>query len=174
MYNKYPKGRKAVEMLQQAMLSLYFVQGGLLYIYMKNNFGEQEPMLCVPPSKIDIILDPYDTFLLGGDSGITKCYQILKQRIYCPNLPYYVRLYIISCHICQLFKGSKKFDRPLMRRFYDISVPTMTNISMDIKHIPPSKSPYKYILVLLCDISMQASCHSNEKGHSRTSLIHTV
>ena len=29
----------------------------------------------------------------------------------------------------------------------------MTNISMDIKHMPASKSPYKYILVLLCDIS---------------------
>ena len=40
-----------------------------------------------------------------------------------------------------------------MRRFYDINTPTMTNISMDIKHMPPSKSPYKYILVLLCDIS---------------------
>ena len=40
-----------------------------------------------------------------------------------------------------------------MRRFYDINTPTMTNISMDIKHIPRSKSPYKYILVLLCDIS---------------------
>ena len=40
-----------------------------------------------------------------------------------------------------------------MRRFYDISTPTMTNISMGIKHMPPSKSPYKYILVLLCDIS---------------------
>ena len=120
---------------------------------MKNNFGEQEPILCVPPSKIDIFLDQYHTSLLGGHSGITKCYQTLIQRIYCPNLPYYVRLYIISCHICQLFKGSKKFDRPLMRRFYDINTPTMTNISMDIKHMPASKSPYKYILVLLCDIS---------------------
>ena len=40
-----------------------------------------------------------------------------------------------------------------MKRFYDINTPTMTNISMDIKHVPPSKSPYKYILVLLCDIS---------------------
>ena len=124
-----------------------------IYIYMKNNFGEQEPILCVPPSKIDIFLDQYHTSLLGGHSGITKCYQTLKQRIYCPNLPYYVRLYIISCHICQLFKGSKKFDRPLMRRFYDINTPTVTNISMDIKHMPASKSPCKYILALLCDIS---------------------
>ena len=125
----------------------------LVLAYMKNNFGEQEPVLCVPPSKIDIFLDQYHTSLLGGHSGITKCYQTLRQRIYCPNLPYFVRLYIISCHICQLFKNSKRFDRPLMRRFYDINTPTMTNISMDIKHMPPSKSPYKYILVLLCDIS---------------------
>ena len=40
-----------------------------------------------------------------------------------------------------------------MRRLYDINTPTMTNISMDMKHMPASKSPYKYILVLLCDIS---------------------
>ena len=153
MFNRYPKCKRVIENLQQAMLSQYMVQRGLLYIYMKNNFGEQEPILCVAPSKIDIFLDQYHTSLLGGHSGITKCYQTLKQRIYCPNLPYYVRLYIISCHICQLFKGSKKFDRPLMRRFYDINTPTMTNISMDIKHMPASKSPYKYILVLLCDIS---------------------
>ena len=145
--------KRAIEKLQQAMLSQYMVQGGLLYIYMKNNFGEREPILCVPPSKIDVFLDRYHTSLLGGHSGITKCYQTLKQRIYCPNLPYYIRLYIISCHICQLFKGSKKFDRPLMRRFYDINTPTMTNISMDIKRMPAFKSPYKYILVLLCDIS---------------------
>ena len=110
MFNKYPKHRKAIEKLHQAMLSQYVIQGGLLYIYMKNNYGEQEPVLCVPPSKIDIFLDQYHTSLLGGHSRITKCYQTLRQRIYCPNLPYYVRLYIISCHICQLFKNSKRFD----------------------------------------------------------------
>ena len=63
------------------------VQGGLLYIYLKNNFGEQELILCIPPSKIDIFLNLYHTSLLGGHSGITKCYQTLKQRIYCPTYP---------------------------------------------------------------------------------------
>ena len=77
MFNRYPKHRKAIEKIQQAMLSQYVVQGGLLYIYMKTNFGEQEPILCVPPSKIDIFLDQYHTSLLGGHSGITKCYQTL-------------------------------------------------------------------------------------------------
>ena len=141
MFNRYPKHRKAMKKLQQVILNQYMVQGGLLYIYLKNNFGEQEPILCVPPSKIDIFLNQYHTSLLSGHSGITKCYQTLKQRIYCPNLPYYVRLYILSCHICQLFKGSKKFDRPLMRRIYDINTPTLTNIPMDIKHMPASKIP---------------------------------
>ena len=96
MFNRYPKQRRAIEKLQQTMLSQYVIQGGLLYIYMKNNFGEQEPILCVPPPKIDVFLDQYHTSLLGGHSGITKCYQTLKQRTYCPNLPYYVRLYIIT------------------------------------------------------------------------------
>ena len=112
MFNKYPKSRKTVEKLQQAMMGRYMVQGGLLYIYLKNNFGEHEPILCVPPSKIDVFLDQYHTSLLGGHSGITKCYQTLKQRIYCPNLPYYVRLYIISCHICQLLKEAKDLIGP--------------------------------------------------------------
>ena len=97
MFNRYPKQRRAIEKLQQTMLSQYVIQGGLLYIYMKNNFGEQEPILCVPPSKIDVFLDQYHTSLLGGHSGITKCYQTLKQRIYCPNLPYY-------CHVLENFR----------------------------------------------------------------------
>ena len=33
MFNKYPKSRKTVEKLQQAMIGQYMVQGGLLYIY---------------------------------------------------------------------------------------------------------------------------------------------
>ena len=63
LFNKYPKTKKAIEKLRQAMLSQYIIQGGLL-----NNFGEQEPILCVPPSKIDIFLDQYHTSLLGGHS----------------------------------------------------------------------------------------------------------
>ena len=69
MFNQYPKCKRAIEKLQQTKLSQYMVQGGLLYIYLKNNFGEQEPILCVSPSKIDIFLDQYHTSLLGGHSG---------------------------------------------------------------------------------------------------------
>ena len=39
------------------------------------------------------------------------------------------------------------------RRIIDINVPTLTHISMDIKHMPPSKDKFHYILVMLCEAS---------------------
>ena len=42
---------------------------------------------------------------------------------------------------------------PLKRRIIDINAPMLTHISMDIKHMPPSKEKFLYILVLLCKAS---------------------
>ena len=56
MFNRYPKCKRAIGKLQQAMLSQYIVQGGLLYIYLKNNFGEHKPILCEPPYKYILVL----------------------------------------------------------------------------------------------------------------------
>ena len=39
------------------------------------------------------------------------------------------------------------------RRIIDINAPTLTHISMDIKHMPPSKDKFHYILVMLCEAS---------------------
>ena len=52
MFNGYPKHRKAMKKLQQVILSQYMVQGGFLYIYLKNNFGEQESILCASHQRL--------------------------------------------------------------------------------------------------------------------------
>ena len=62
-------------------------------------------------------------------------------------------MYIIYCHACQTFKSHKRFDRPFNRRTIDINAPALSHISMDIKHMPPSKDKFSYILVMLCEIS---------------------
>ena len=85
--------------------------------------------------------------------GISKCVLTLQQKLYCPSLAHHVRMYIVSCHVCQTFKNHKIFDRPLNRRIIDINVPALTHISMDIKHMPPSKEKLNYILVILCEVS---------------------
>ena len=60
---------------------------------------------------------------------------------------------LLVVNVCQTFRHHKRFDRPLNRSIIDINHPTLTHISMDIKHMPPSKEKFLYILVLLCEAS---------------------
>ena len=152
--NKMPSKARTARKLEVDLLHVvYMIHGGLLYRYMKTPTGDSEPILCVPTSKIDIFLDLFHSLILGGHMGMSKSILTLQQRFYCPNLAYHVRMYIISCHVCQTFKHHKRFNRPLKRRIIDINAPTLTHISMDIKHMPPSKEKILYILVLLCEAS---------------------
>ena len=66
----------------------------------------------------------------------------------------FLKPYIMSCHICQLFKNSKRFTWPVMqRKLYNSSQGTMTNINMDIEHMSTSGSGYNYIIVRFWKIS---------------------
>ena len=151
-YNKLPTNlRKAHQVQVEA--NNYFLLGILLFKLHPSKTGEIVPVLCVPPSKMDMVLDHYHSSLLGGHQGMNKTLRTLQERFFCPRMGDLVRSYIVSCHVCQLFKNSKRFDRPFIQRKYDINQGTMTCISMDIKHMPKSSSGYKYILVMLCEIS---------------------
>ena len=124
---------------------------GLLFKITVGNNGELEPLLCIPTSKVNVLLDRYHSSLMGRHVGITKCYQTIGQRFYCPNLAEQLRAYITGCHVCQLFKKGKTFNRPFQKRI-NINVPAMTKLSMDTKHMLASHG-YTHILVLLCEVS---------------------
>ena len=62
-----------------------------------------------------------------------------------------LRAYITGCHICQMFKKGKDFQRPYQKRM-NINTPAMTRISMDIKQMSVNRG-YLHILVLLCEVS---------------------
>ena len=152
--NKMPsKARSARKLESDLMNAVYMIHGRLLYRYMKNNTGDFDPVLSVPASKIDIFIELLYSSLIGGHMGMSKSVLTSQQKMYCPNLAYHVRMYIISCHICQTFKNHKRFDRPFNRRIIDINAPSLAHLSMDIKHMPPSKDKFTYILVILCEVS---------------------
>ena len=152
--NKLPNTARSAKKLEYDLRNaVYMIHGGLLYRYIQNATGDSEPLLCVPVSKIDIFLELFHSLILGGHMGMSKGVLTLQQKFYCQNLAYHVRMYIISCHVCQTFKNHKRFDRPFNRRIIDINAPALSHISMDIKHMPPSKDKFSYILVLLCEIS---------------------
>ena len=86
-------------------------------------------VLCIPTSKVDILLDAYHSSLIGGHAGITKCYLTISKCFYCLNLSNHIRAYITRCHVCQLLKAGPRFDRPYHKRI-NINVPALTKISM--------------------------------------------
>ena len=47
---------------------------------------DYEMVLCIPTSKAHILMDMYHSSLIGGHTGITKSYQTICRRFYCPNL----------------------------------------------------------------------------------------
>ena len=151
-YNKLPTNRRLSKRTEANVLD-YYVLGTLLFKYVHQKSGDVEAVLCIPPSKIDFILDMYHGTLIGGHQGMNKTLRTLSSRYYCPRLADYIRAYIVGCHTCQLFKNSNRFHRPLQKRTYDISQPALANVSMDIKYMPKSNKGYKYMIVILCEIN---------------------
>ena len=151
-YNKLPTSRRLAKRVQTNAQD-YYVLGMLLFKNVPDKTGDVNAVLCIPPSKTDFILDMYHGTLIGGHQRMNKTLRTLSTWYNCPQMADYIRAYIVGCHICQLFKNSKRFHRPLQKRTYDISQPALANVSMDIKYMPKSTKGNKYLLVILCEIT---------------------
>ena len=150
LQNRMPLGKGAAKRLDQNARN-YLILDGLLFKILDDGEGNLDTVLCIPTSKVHILLNAYHSSLLGGHTGITKCYHTISQRFYGPNLAENLRAYITGCHVCQLFKKGRDFKRPYQKRI-NLNVPAMTKISMDIKQMPVNKG-YSHILVLLCEVT---------------------
>ena len=70
-YNKLPSNpRKAHQ--TQFNANNHFLLGTLLFKLTPNKLGVMNPVWCVPPSKMDLVLDHYHSSLLGGHQGMNK------------------------------------------------------------------------------------------------------
>ena len=127
------------------------VLDGLLFKIISPQGMELFPVLCIPTSKAHILLDYHHSSLFGGHSGISKCFQTISQSFYCPNLAENLWTYITRWHIHQLHKKGPSFNRPFQKRI-NLNVPTMTKISLDIKHMCPSRG-YFFILIIWSEVT---------------------
>ena len=148
--NKMPIGKIAARQLDNQARN-YMILDGLLFKIIDEGEGNLDTVLCIPTSKVNILLDLYHSSLVGGHTGITKCYHTISKRFYCPNLAENLKVYITGCHICQMYKKGKSFQRPYEKRM-NINVPAMTRLSMDIKQMTVNGG-YSHILVLLCEVT---------------------
>ena len=154
--NRMPKSRKDAKHIELASQDYMLLDSLLFKIVPDKICNEPTCVLCIPTSKVDILLDAYHSSLIGGHAGITKCYLTISKHFYCPNLSNHIRAYITGCQVCQLLKAGPRFDRPY-QKCININVPALTKISMDIKYMPAtpatSGKPWKYLLILLCEVS---------------------
>ena len=154
--NRTPKNRRQAKRVIYSAND-YILLDGLLHKIIPERY-EDDPstVLCIPSSKVDILLDSYHASLMGAHSGVTKCYLTISKCYFCPNLSNHIRAYITGCHLCQLLKAGPRFDRPHQKRI-NINVPALSKVSMDIKYMPATTatkgSPWKFLLVLLCEVS---------------------
>ena len=165
LQNRAPLNKGAAKCLENNARQ-YMIVDGLLFKIINNDTDEPDTVLCIPTSRVHVLLDFYHSSIMGGHAGITKCYQTISQHFYCPNLAEHLRAYITGCHICQLFKKGKNFQRPFKKRI-NINIPAMTKISMDMKQMPPNHG-YTHILVLLCEVSnymVALPLHSTKTPH---------
>ena len=76
-YNKLPTSRRLAKRIEANSLD-YYVLGTLLFKYVHQKSGEVEAVLCIPPSKIDFILDIYHGILIDGHQGMNKTLRTLS------------------------------------------------------------------------------------------------
>ena len=108
MQGKAPLNKAAARRMENSVRD-YMTLDGLLFKIVPCGRDDYETVLCIPTSKAHILMDMYHSSLTGGHTGITKCYQTICRRFYCPNLVEQLRAYIIGCHTCQMFKKGKTF-----------------------------------------------------------------
>ena len=85
LQNRLPLGKGVVKRLDQNARN-YLILDGLLFKILDDGEGNLDKVLCIPTSKVHILLNAYHSSILGGHTGITKCYHTISQRFYCPNL----------------------------------------------------------------------------------------
>ena len=101
LQNKMPLGKGDIRRIESNSRN-YILLDGLLFKITQDDNGNMDTVLCIPSSKVDILLNAYHSSILGGHTGITKCYHTISQRFYCPNLAESLRAYITGCHICRV------------------------------------------------------------------------
>ena len=80
LQNRVPLGKGVAKWLDQNARN-YLIFDGLLFKILDDGEGNLDTVLCIPTSKVHILLNAYHSGILGGHTGITKCYHTISQEV---------------------------------------------------------------------------------------------
>ena len=78
--------------------------------------NKERALLAIPENCVDKIIELYHSSLFAGHQRVIKTYLTISDKFFIPHLMHYLRLFLNSCHICQLFRNDKPPSRQLETR----------------------------------------------------------
>ena len=110
--------------------------------------NKEKVLLAIPENCVDKIIELYHSSLFMGHQGVIKMYLTISDKFFIPNIMHYLRSFLSTCHICQLFRNDKPPSRQLETRI-NLNYRPMSRLSMDLKVMPRSQKGHWFILCII-------------------------
>ena len=113
---------------------------------------KEKALLAIPEVCVDKIIKLYHSRLFVGHQGVIKTYLTISNKFFTPHLMHYLRSFLSTCHICQLFRNDKPPSRQLETRI-NLNYRPMSRLSMDLKVMSRSQKGHWYILCMIDEMT---------------------
>ena len=163
--------RHKVEMLAESFILLDSLLFKLVMIPNK-----EKVLLAIPENCIDKIIKLYHSSLFVGHQGVIKTYLTISNKFFIPHLMHYLRSFLSTCHICQLFRNDKPPSRQLETRI-NLNYRPMSRLSMDLKVMPRLQKGHQFILCIIDEVTnylIAAPLYQAKSEEVREALIENI
>ena len=133
-------------------LSESFILLDSLLLKLVTILDNEKALLAIPEICADNIIELYHTSLFAGHQGVIKTYLTISDKFFIPNLMHYLRSFLSTCHICQLFRNDKPPSRQLETRI-NLNYRPMSRLSMDLKVMSRLQKGHWYILCVIHEMT---------------------
>ena len=113
---------------------------------------KEKALLAIPETCADSTIELYHTSLSMGHQGVIIIYLTINDKFFIPNLMHYLRSFLSTCHICQLFRNVKPPSRQLETRI-NLNYRPMSRLSMDLKVMRRLQKGLQYILCVIDEMT---------------------
>ena len=114
--------------------------------------NKEKALLAIPENCIDKIIKLYHSSLFVGHQRVIKTYLTISNKFFIPHLMPYLRSFLGTCHICQLFRNDKPPSRQLETRI-NLNYRPMSRLSIDLKVMPRLQKGHQYILCIIDEVT---------------------
>ena len=139
--------RCKVEALAESFIPLDSLLFKLLTI-----LDKEKALLAIPETCADKIIELYHTGSCARHQEVINTYLTISDKFFIPHLMHYLKSFLSTCHICQLFRNDKPPPRQLETRI-NLNYRPMSRLSMDLKVMTRLQKGHWYILCVVDEMT---------------------